>query len=75
MAEYIFYTTEGFTQDPKGNDVENCQLMGIASGANMEDAKNHLLRENPWIEEHGYDPRMLICRELTSCEDTDKKTF
>ena len=24
MSEYIFYTTEGFTQAPNGNNVENC---------------------------------------------------
>ena len=32
MSEYIIYTTEGFTQDPNGNDIENCQMFGIAKG-------------------------------------------
>ena len=52
MAEYIFYTTEGFTQDTKGNDVENCQLIGMALGENKNEAKNNLMKENPWIKEH-----------------------
>lgn len=55
MAEYIFYTAEGFTQDPKGDEVENCQLIGRAFGENENEAKNNLLKENPWIDEHGFD--------------------
>lgn len=27
-----FYTTEGFTQAPNGNNVENCQVLGRALG-------------------------------------------
>lgn len=64
MAEYIFYTTEGFTQDPAGNDVENCQLIGRAFGANVKEAKNNLLKENHWIEEHSFDSEMIVGKEL-----------
>lgn len=32
MSEYIFYTTEGFTQDPNENNIENCQVLGRAFG-------------------------------------------
>lgn len=73
MAEYIFYTTEGFTQDPKGDDVENCQLIGRAFGNNENEAKNNLLKENPWIEEHGFDKEMLNGKELAPCENADKQ--
>lgn len=73
MAEYIFYTTEGFTQDPKGDDVENCQLLGQAFGDDMSDARCNLVKENPWIEEHGFDGGMFICRELAPCENVEKK--
>ena len=51
MSEYIFYTTEGFTQDPKGNDVENCQVLGRVFGRNEDEARYNLLKENPWIKE------------------------
>lgn len=27
--EYIVYTTEGYTETPKGNEVENCQILAI----------------------------------------------
>ena len=36
MSEYIFYTTEGFTQAPNGNNVENCQVLGRAFGKNIK---------------------------------------
>lgn len=73
MAEYIFYTTEGFTQDPVGRDVENCQLIGRAFGDNVKEARNNLMKENLWVEEHGFDEEMLIGKELASCEDADKQ--
>lgn len=72
MAEYIFYTTEGFTQDTKGNDVENCQLIGMAFGENKNEAKNNLMKENPWIKEHSFDEKMFIAKELAPCINADK---
>lgn len=67
MAEYIFYTTEGFTQDPEGEEVENCQLIGRAFGNDENEAKNNLLKENPWLKEHSFDIEMFIGRELAPC--------
>ena len=64
MAEYIFYTAEGYTQDPNGKDVENCQLLGRAYGDNTNQALDNLLKENPWIKEHGYDPHKTSCLRL-----------
>lgn len=64
MNEYIFYTPEGFTQGPDGNDVENCQLVGSTFGEDADDALHHLLSDNPWIEEHHFDPCKFICRQL-----------
>ena len=42
MTEYIFYTTEGFTQAPDGEDIENCQLLGRAYGKDKHDALSNL---------------------------------
>lgn len=69
MNEYIFYTTEGFTQDPHGNEVENCQLMGVAWGNNRADALQRLLEENGWIKRHDYNPDKFVCRRLAACGD------
>ena len=68
MAEYVFYTKEGFTQDPNGNDVENCQVLGRAFGRNEDEARCNLLKENPWIEKAGFDTTVLIVKQLLTEE-------
>lgn len=64
MAEYIFYTTEGYTQAPNGEDVENCQMLGRTYGNNKHEALQNLLRDFPWIKQKGFDPDQIIGREL-----------
>ncbi len=68
MSEYIFYTTEGFTQDPNGNDVENCQVLGRVFGRNEDEAIYNLLKENPWIKEAGFGMTDLIINQLLTEE-------
>lgn len=64
MKEYIFYTAEGFTQAPDGEDIENCQLLGRVYGNDMHDALQNLLNKHPWIEQRGFDPYEAIGKEL-----------
>lgn len=64
MTEYIFYTTEGFAQAPDGEDIENCQLLGRAHGEDKHDALQNLFKENPWIEQRGFNPYEVIGKEL-----------
>lgn len=66
MPEYLFYTTEGFTLDPKGNDIANCQLLGKAHGENQHIALNKLIADNPWIREHGFNTDSFHCERITS---------
>lgn len=73
MTEYIFYTTEGFTQATDGNDIENCQLLGRAYGKDKHDALSNLLKENPWIKERGFEPCETICKELVSTSNAEAK--
>ena len=73
MTEYIFYTTEGFTQAPDGNDIENCQLLGRAYGKDKHDALSNLLKEKPWIKERGFEPCEIICKELVSTSNAEAK--
>lgn len=73
MTDFIFYTTEGFTQDANGDDIENCQVIGRAFGDDMDDVRNNLLKENPWIEEHSFDADMFIGKELAPCKNADKQ--
>ena len=64
--EYIFYTTEGFTQAPNGEDNENCQLLGRAYGEDEHSACQNLLKENPWIVRNDYNPSKIFCEKLSS---------
>lgn len=73
MTEYIFYTTEGFTKAPDGEDIENCQLLGRAYGIDKHDALSNLLKENPWIKERGFEPYEVICKELASTANAEAK--
>lgn len=74
MNEYIFYTTEGFTQNPGGVSVENCQVLGRAIGKNEKEARYNLLKGNPWIEEKGFATTNFIVKQLlTEEQKTDIK--
>ena len=69
MNEYIFYTTEGDTNAPNDTfEVENCQVLGIASGTNQENALKNLLAENPWIDKAGFDAAKFIVKQLLTEE-------
>ena len=69
MADFIFYTTEGFTQDPNGNDIENCQMLGIAKGKDKVEAKDNLIKENPWIAEAGFSRSGFIVKQLLTNDE------
>lgn len=73
MKDYIFYTTEGFTQAPDGNDIDNCQLLGCAYGEDKDEALKNLLKDNPWIEERGFQPYEAICKELSTTVNAEIK--
>ncbi len=64
MRKYIFYTFEGHTQSPNGDEVENCQMLGESIGENENDALEKLMANNPWIKDLGYNPINIVVREL-----------
>ena len=64
MNEYIFYTTEGYTEGPNGEQVENCQLLGTAFGIDHNEAMDKLFDENPWIAQAGFTPYGVLWRRL-----------
>lgn len=74
MAEYIFYTMEGFTQAPDGTDVDNCQIMGFTHGDNLHEGLRNLLEENEWIINRGFNPECLIGRSLAIDEVADSRS-
>lgn len=65
MNEYIIYTTEGNTIAPNEDvEVENCQVLGIAKAKDKVEAKENLIKENPWIIEAGFSRSKFIVRQL-----------
>lgn len=70
MKRYIFVTAEGTTYAPwnvsidEAPETENCQMLGIASGENQQEAKQNLLKENPWIIEAGFNSDEITNYEL-----------
>ena len=69
MNEYMFFTLEGTTLSPiEGQEVDNCQLLGRANGKTLKEAKSNLLKENPWIEEYGFDCDNIIAEQILTEE-------
>ncbi len=53
MNKYLIYTGQGWTEDPNGERVENCQILGRAEGENEDDALDSFLKNNPWWKKVG----------------------
>ena len=69
MNKYIFFTTEGTTYPAiEGKEVDNCQLLGRAYGQTPEEAKSNLLKDNPWIEDSGFDSDCVIVEQVLTEE-------
>ena len=66
--EYIFYTTEGYTEVPNNIEIENCQVLGTVRGCNESEAQENLMNENPWITEAEFDPAEFIVRQILTNE-------
>jgi len=59
---YIFYTSEGFTEDNQNKPTENCQILGWSKGKNSQEAFRNLLKENKYLEEIDFNE--VMCQEL-----------
>lgn len=64
MNEYVFFTSEGFTQSPNGDDVENFQILGFEKSDNKENAINLLLKHNVWIIDKNFNIQKIESRQL-----------
>lgn len=64
MEKYIFYTLEGETIAPNGEDVDNLQILGWACGKTKLEALTNLITENNWIIEKGFNPEEIISCKL-----------
>lgn len=70
MNEYIFYTCAGYTEPPlESKEVDNCQVLGKAKGNTPKEAKELLIKNNPWIEKCGYKIELIISEQVLSKEN------
>ena len=65
MKSFVFYTAEGYTESPSGEQVENCQILGFEKGNTQEEALQKLLK-NDWIERLGFKRTEIIAQQLVA---------
>ena len=46
MKNFVFYTAEGYTESPNGEQVENYQILGFESGNTQDEALQKLLKND-----------------------------
>jgi len=77
MNHFIFLTTEGHTFQPGSEspepDIENCQLIGQASGTTARKAFRSLLEENPCLTGTSFDE--VFCYRLHDDYQDSKEFF
>ncbi len=71
MNKYIIYTFEGNCQDPYGNDIFNCQLLGRIVAYDKEEAIQKFIAENEWVSRSGFSPDRMRAAQLHDSEDAD----
>lgn len=64
----FFYTTEGFTQVPDGESIENCQILAFVEAEGVRQAWRKFKKENAWMKGRGFSLDMAVCRALVDCE-------
>ena len=65
MKSFVFYTAEGYTESPFGEQVENYQILGFEKGNTQEEALQKLLK-NDWIERLGFKRAEIIAQQLVA---------
>lgn len=65
MNTYIFYTNEGYTAAPNGEELENLQVLGFEKGFTKEEALSNLYTNNEWIKTTGFSEREIKCYAIS----------
>lgn len=64
MRYFIFLTHEGLTKTPGNIDIDNLQVLGIASGESEKLAFENLLEENDYLIEANFNE--VVAMELVN---------
>lgn len=78
MKHFIFLTDEGHTfqpdiEDEESAEVENLQVVGIASGIDSDEAYKNLLLENSYLADTTFE--MVFCYELSDEYEQTRKSY
>ena len=64
MKRCIVYTTEGYTESPSLQEVQNCQVLGEVEAQNAREAIEALFQRELWITECNFSRHAAIAREI-----------
>jgi len=62
MKTFIFITTEGDTKTPKGEEIENLQVLGVTKGSDKNEAFVNFINENNYLIDTDFNE--IIAMEL-----------
>lgn len=54
MNKYLIYTTEGYCEDPHGDEIANCQFLGRVEANDKAEAREKFFTANPRLEIRGF---------------------
>ena len=60
MKNYLFFTSEGFTFDPKNKEIQNMQILGDGLGKNLDEAFINFKTNQPYLKDFTFKNIMAI---------------
>lgn len=60
MKNYLFFTSEGFTYDPKNKEIQNMQILGDATGNDVLEAFKNFKINQPYLKNFSFTNVMAI---------------
>lgn len=69
MNKYLLYTTQGYCEDPNGEEIDNCQYLGRVAARDEDEAVEKFFNEHPWVSDSGYTKSGVIVAQLHGGED------
>lgn len=61
---YVIYTTEGFTQTPTGDAIENCQILAFETAENEAEVKEIFFSKHPSLFNLGFTKEQIVVRQI-----------
>lgn len=60
MKNFLFFTSEGFTFDPKNKEIQNMQILGDGLGKNLDEAFINFKTNQPYLKDFTFKNIMAI---------------